>query len=135
LFYSSDSAKKIAFTAGVTSYNSTWNSGTLVFPVVIHNIGDGYNRHTGVFTAPTEGHYVFFVTVVEYDKQHLYVDIVLNGSSKVRAYGHSNAAYQTGANMVVLKLQRGDTVWVRLASGKGYWTHSVPLTTFSGFLL
>ncbi|XP_056016366.1 multimerin-2-like [Ostrea edulis] len=130
-----DLQKKVAFTAGVTSTSSTWNSGTLVFPVVINNIGGGYNPSTGVFTAPTEGHYVFFVTVVEYSTQYSRVDIVLNGSSKVRTIGDNNAAYQTGVNMVVLRLQQGDTVWIGHNSGKGYFTDSIPITTFSGFLL
>jgi hypothetical protein len=135
LFYLSDPSNKVAFTAGATSSSTTWNSGALVFPKVIHNIGGGYNPSTGVFTAPTEGHYVFFVTVVEYNQQYSRVDIVLNGTSKVRTLGDDNAAYQTGANMVVLQLQRGDTVWIRHASGKGYYTDSVPVTTFSGFRL
>jgi hypothetical protein len=125
----------VAFTAGVTSYSSTWNSGTLVFPKVIHNIGGGYNPSTGVFTAPTEGHYVFFVTVVEFSTLYSRVDIVLNGTSKVRTLGESDAAYQTGTNMTVLRLQRGDTVWIRYSYGKGYYTLSVPITTFSGFRL
>ncbi|XP_056003563.1 uncharacterized protein LOC125675420 [Ostrea edulis] len=129
-----DLKKKVAFTAGVTSSSTTWNSGTLVFPVVINNIGGGYNPSTGVFTAPTEGHYVFFVTVVEYSKQNIYVDIVLNGSSKVRTIGDASAGFQTGVNMAVLRLQQGDTVWIRYHAGKGYFTSNTPITTFSGFL-
>ncbi|XP_056015739.1 multimerin-2-like [Ostrea edulis] len=127
--------KKVAFTAGVTSASSTWNSGTLVFPVVINNVGGGYSPSTGVFTAPTEGHYVFFVAVVEYSSQDIRVDIVLNGYSKVRAIGYSSAGAQTGTNMAVLKLQQGYTVWIRHHGGKGYDTQSTPFTTFSGFLL
>ncbi|XP_056013616.1 uncharacterized protein LOC125674919 isoform X1 [Ostrea edulis] len=130
-----DLKKKVAFTAGVTSSSTTWNSGTLVFPAVINNIGGGYNPSTGIFTAPTDGHYVFFVTVVEYGKLDNRVDIVQNGSSKVRTLGYSDAAYQTGTNMAVLRLQQGDTVWIRLASGKGYYSNSIPMTTFSGFRL
>jgi hypothetical protein len=136
LFYSSALASnKVAFTAGVTSLNSTWKRGTLVFPAVIHNIRGGYNPNTGVFTAPTEGHYVFFVTVVEFDKQDSVFDLVLNGASKVRTYGSFKAPYQTGANMAVLRLEQGDRVWIRRAFGTGYFTHSIPMTTFSGFLL
>ena len=125
----------VAFTAGVTSSSSTWNSGTLIFDSVIVNVGNGYNPSTGVFTSPVAGTYVFYVTAVEYSKQYLQVDIVLNSVSKVKLLGEDDAGYQTGTNMVVLNLQKGDNVWVKHQYGKGYWTQSVPATTFTGFLI
>lgn len=130
-----DQNQEVAFTAAVTSLSTTWTSGTLIFDVVITNTGNGYNPSTGVFTSPISGTYVFYVSAVEYTSQHLAIDIVLNSVSKVRAYGHSSASYQTGTNMVVLELQKGDSVWVRFAGGKGYYTQGVPLTTFSGYLI
>ena len=130
-----DSKQRVAFTAGVTSGSSTWNSGTLVFDVVILNLGNGYNPSTGVFTSPVAGTYVFYVTAIEYNKQYLYADIVLNSVSKVKLVGDNTAGYQTGTNMVVLNLQKGDSVWVKHVSGQGYWSTSVPATTFSGFLI
>ena len=130
-----DPKQKVAFTAGVTSTSTTWNSGTLIFNMAILNVGNGYNPSTGVFTSPVAGTYVFYVTAVEYDKQYLQADIVLNSVSKVRTLGHSDASYQTGTNMVVLNLQKGDSVWVKHVSGKGYWSASVPATTFTGFLI
>ena len=128
-----DPKQNVGFTAGVTLDSTTWNSGTLIFNSVIVNVGNGYNPSTGVFTSPVAGTYVFYVTAVEYSNNGLYVDIVLNSVSKVRAYSHSSTAFQTGTNMVVLNLQKGDSVWVIHYSGKGFNTHSVPLTTFTGF--
>ena len=130
-----DPKQNVGFTAGVTTDGTTWNSGTLIFNSVILNIGTGYNPSTGVFTSPVAGTYVFYVTAVEYLKQHLNIEIVLNSLSKVRMMGNSDAAYQTGTNMVVLNLQMGDNVWVKHAYGKGYYTESVPTTTFTGFLI
>ena len=130
-----DPKQEVAFTAGVTSSSSTWNSGTLIFNSVILNVGNGYNPSTGVFTSPVAGTYVFYVTAVEYNKQYLKVDIVLNSVSKVRTIGYSDAAFQTGTNMVVLNLQKGDSVWVMYNDGTGYWTQTVPATTFTGFLI
>ena len=125
---------RIGFTAGVTSSSSSWNSGTLVFPKVITNEGNGYNPSNGVFTAPRAGVYVFFVNVQAYSTQIIYVDIVLNGASKVRTMAYTN--YDAGPNLAVLSLQTGDRVWVKHWSGQGYWTHSDgPITTFSGFLI
>ena len=130
---------RIGFTAGVTSSSSSWSSGTLVFPVVITNVGNGYNPSDGVFTALMAGVYVFFVNVQSYDHKYIYVDIVMNGSTKVRTMAYSyngHGYYEAGPNLAVLFLQTGDRVWVKHYSGEGYQSHSGgPITTFSGFLI
>jgi hypothetical protein len=133
-----DKPKKVAFTAAVTSSSSSWNSGTLVFPVVITNVGNAYNPSTGIFTAPTNGNYVFFVNVQSYGGNSIYVDIVLNGSRKVRTMVSSGSGEygDAGPNLVVLTLQKGDNVWIKHSGGTGYFTYlSSPVTTFSGFLI
>nr|XP_022291272.1 complement C1q-like protein 4 [Crassostrea virginica] len=134
-----DVSTRIAFTAGVTSSSSSWNSGTLVFPKVITNVGSGYNPSDGVFTAPMAGVYVFFVNVQGYSYQTIYVDIVLNGATKVRTMVWGNSPYtahSAGPNLAVLSLQTGDRVWVKYHAGQGYYTHGDgPITTFSGFLI
>ena len=125
---------RIGFTAGVTSSSNTWNSGTLVFPKVITNVGNGDNSSDGVFTAPRAGVYVFFVNVQGYSNNDVYVDIVLNGANKVRTMAQTN--YDAGPNLAVLSLQTGDRVWVKYHAGQGYYTYSdSPITTFSGFLI
>lgn len=131
-----DISRRIGFTASVSTKDTSWNSGTLVFPVIITNVGNGYNRSTGLFTAPIAGEYVFFVNVQSYITNTIYVDIVLNGLSKVRtmAYSDGNDRYEAGPNLAVLTLQKEDSVWVRYRSGQGYHSDG-HLTTFSGFLL
>ena len=129
---------RIGFTAGVTSSSSSWSSGTLVFPKVITNVGSGYNPSDGVFTAPRAGVYVFFVNVQSYNTKAIYVDIVLNGTLKVRTMAETSSSdhYDAGPNLAVLSLQTGDRVWVKHYSGQGYNTHTDgPITTFSGFLI
>nr|XP_022324117.1 multimerin-2-like [Crassostrea virginica] len=123
------------FTVGLTNYNGGWIGSILIFPHVVTNIGNGYNPTTGKFTASKKGTYVFFVTVNTESKNYIYLDIVHNGASKVRTMSHNTASYLTGSNMAVLELNKGDTVWVSRYDGKSYYSHSVPITTFSGFLL
>nr|XP_022291258.1 uncharacterized protein LOC111102700 isoform X2 [Crassostrea virginica] len=134
-----DMSTRIGFTAGITSSSSSWNSGTLVFPVVITNVGNGYNPTDGVFTAPMAGVYVFFVNVQSHGTQNIRVDIVLNGATKVRAMAYSTGGHgyiEAGPNLAVLSLQTGDRVWIKHNSGQGYYTESAgPITTFSGFLI
>ena len=89
------------------------------FNVIISNVGKGYNLSTGSFTAPINETYAFYVRALKYSIQYLGLEIVLNGVSKVRMIGDNRAAYQTGTNMVVLSLYRGDRVWVTHHRGKG----------------
>nr|XP_011427112.2 paramyosin isoform X2 [Crassostrea gigas] len=134
-----DNSNHHAFTAGISSRNSAWTGGTLVFPDVIYSEGTGYNPSTGIFTALTAGTYVFYVSVQSENKQEIRLDIVLNGSSKVRAMawssGSSSSIHQTGTNMVILHLQTGDSVLVRRYLGTGYYSDSAHVLTFSGFKL
>eukprot|EP00105_Crassostrea_gigas_P011435 XP_011427101.1 PREDICTED: uncharacterized protein LOC105328052 [Crassostrea gigas] len=135
-----DKSSHHAFTAGISSYNNDWTGNTLVFPVVIYSEGTGYNPSTGIFTAPTAGTYVFYVSVQSAHLKYIHLDIVLNGSIKVRAmawYGSGSSIniYQTGTNLVILHLQTGDRVWVKRGGGTGYYSTGAHQTTFSGFKL
>ncbi|XP_065927340.1 uncharacterized protein MCAP_0864-like [Magallana gigas] len=135
-----DESKHHAFSAGTSSSNSGWSGSTLVFSKVIYSEGTGYNPSTGIFTAPTAGTYVFYVSVQSAIQKNIYVDIVLNGSAKVRALawynsGNSIAIHQTGTNLVILHLQTGDRVWVKRGGGTGYYSDSAHITTFSGLKL
>jgi hypothetical protein len=112
--------RKVAFTAGVTSESTSWNSGTLVFPRVVYNVGGGYDPNTVVFTAPVDGHFVFFVNVQSYGTNQIHTYLVLNGTVKITTMAY-DANYSAGPNLAVLRLQKGDRVW--------------PITTFSGFLI
>lgn len=128
-------SKRVGFTASVSSTSTIWNSGTLVFPVVITNVGNRYNPSTGVFTAPTAGIYVFFVNVHGYSSNDMLTDIVLNGVKQVRTLSENNPNYNSaGPNLAVLTLQKEDTVWVKHYAGDGYVDNGHS-TTFSGFLL
>lgn len=131
----SEMKTSVGFTVGMTSTSRTWSGDIFVFPKVITNNGNGYDPSTGKFTAPLAATYVFFVHVNAHSSNHLYIDIVLNGSSQVRTMAHNSAQYRTGTNMAVLQLVKGDSVWVSRFSGQSYFTHSVPITTFSGFSL
>jgi hypothetical protein len=97
----------------------------------VYSIGGGYDPNTGVFTAPVHGHFVFFVNVQSYESNSIFTYLV--GKITTMAY---TGSFSAGPNLAVLRLQKGDTVWVKHISGTGYHTHSdAPITTFSGFLI
>ncbi|WAR11234.1 hypothetical protein MAR_036310 [Mya arenaria] len=59
--------EKIAFYASLSDdISKTTASAPLVFNNVITNIGGGYEPSTGLFTAPTNGLFVFSLTVRQY---------------------------------------------------------------------
>lgn len=133
-----DKGLNVAFTAGIESRDDSWSGSTLVFPHVIYNEGGGYNSNTGVFTALSAGTYVFYISVQSARQKYIYLDIMLNGSTKVRAMAYYDSGstigiHQTGTNLVVLPLQKADRVWVRRILGTGYWSDNGHITTFSGF--
>nr|XP_022295454.1 paramyosin-like [Crassostrea virginica] len=130
----------VAFTAGIPSHNYDWVGSTLVFPDVIYSEGKGYDSNTGVFTAPTEGTYLFYISTQSKYQKYIFLDIVLNGASKVRSMAHYTSGsaigiHQTGTNLVILYLTVGDRVWVKRADGTGYYSDSAHICTFSGIRL
>ena len=131
---------KIAFSAGIPSSDYDWVGSTLVFPDVIYSEGKGYDSNTGVFTAPTEGTYLFYISIQSAYQKNIFLDIVLNGSSKVRSMSYYNSGsnigiHQTGTNLVILYLTVGDRVWVKRGRGTGYFSNSGHICTFSGIRL
>ena len=135
-----DKKMNVAFTAGIPSSDYTWTGSTLVFPDVIYSEGKGYDSNTGVFTAPTEGTYLFYISIQSAYQKNIFLDIVLNGSIKVRSLAHYGSGstiniHQTGTNLVILYLTVGDRVWVKRAAGTGYYSDSSHICTFSGIRL
>ena len=108
---------------------------TLKFDYIITNIGDGYDPHTGIFTAPVGGVYSFFLTLMSvYGHPAIYLSINKDGAilDEVFAEGMLDN-YDQGSTEVTTHLQAGEQVWVRQESGNavrgGSWT------VFTGYLL
>jgi hypothetical protein len=55
----------VAFTARFTNYEITGlgQGQILKFDLIVSNQGNGYNRNTGEFTAPSAGTYAFYMNV------------------------------------------------------------------------
>lgn len=113
---------------------------TLIFGIVITNIGTHFNRYTGIFTAPIAGIYVFSYSITPDTSSYIPVEIVRNndvvGSSITRAYG----SYQhNAASTVVIQLSAGDVCFIRTSSSsvpsRNIYSDTYARSSFSGWLL
>ncbi|XDV25803.1 hypothetical protein PO909_029658 [Leuciscus waleckii] len=108
---------------------------TLTYRKVFTNIGNAYNPITGVFTAPLKGAYMFRVSVFGVGPTHAAASIYKNGEHLVSADAKQAKDYLNSSNGVVLILEVGDVVYVRLWSGNRIYDSYNSHNTFSGFLL
>jgi hypothetical protein len=133
----SDTGSKVAFTAGAPIRHTYTAGQTVIFNKVIYQVGGGYSPTTGVFTAPTDGLYLIFCTVVADYQQSFWAKIMINGSVKVgvMAYNYRSIdIYQSASNFVVHHLQKGERVWVQLDTGHSLYS-GIPDSTFSVTLI
>ncbi|KAI2644997.1 Complement C1q-like protein 4 [Labeo rohita] len=134
--------REIAFSTALLE-TSTQNVGpyttdiTLNYKVVFTNVGNAYNPNTGIFTAPLKGVYVFQISV--YGEGHpsypSSVYLIKNGQRVVMVHGQQASYAVTASKGVVLILEVGDVVFVRLWAGSRLQDNKNYHNTFSGYLL
>ena len=115
---------------------SVASQGTMVYDAVTTNIGNAYDKQTGIFTAPAAGTYVFFINCMSVDSSTEESYILVDGSAVGSCYSSKPRAMtsEQGGTLTTVHLTAGQRVWVRILQNaenvRGYrWN------TFSGFLL
>ncbi|KAK7149237.1 hypothetical protein R3I94_008759 [Phoxinus phoxinus] len=109
---------------------------TLTYRNVFTNIGNAYNPITGIFTAPLKGAYMFRVSIFGHGgATAASASIYKNGERTVAAHDVQAQDRLNSSNGVVLILEVGDVVYVRLWSGTRIYDSENNHSTFSGFLL
>ncbi|KAG7314354.1 hypothetical protein KOW79_021657 [Hemibagrus wyckioides] len=131
---------KVAFSAGLPAgQNGPFNTETtLVYSKVISNIGGAYNPYTGVFTAPVRGVYYIRFTAAAYSSNNHNMGVHLyKNSQQVMHLGEydkdGTARHVSGA--LVLELDAGDVVYLRLLTNYALYDDTLLRNTFSGFLI
>ncbi|XP_069128540.1 involucrin-like [Argopecten irradians] len=132
------STNNIAFHAMLAhDINHLGNSAELRFDRIITNIGGSYSSNTGTFTCSQDGLYVFSWALFV-DSLYVYTDIVRNGNvigSSLAGNGSGDKA-GAGRGLVVVYLNAGDEVWIRIqeeANGGVTIDSQRGITEFSGF--
>uniref|UniRef100_A0A3Q2Q465 Cerebellin 10 n=1 Tax=Fundulus heteroclitus TaxID=8078 RepID=A0A3Q2Q465_FUNHE len=142
--FCSFSALKVAFSASLLAEGSgsigpyaTFVG--LVFRHVITNVGDAYNSHTGIFTAPVAGVYRFEWYIGVQSKKQTAVALVKNNQRVFTALegeeDGSSTSFSSASNAATLLLNAGDVIFVRLWPKYVVFDNENHLCTFSGHLL
>ncbi|XDV25798.1 hypothetical protein PO909_029654 [Leuciscus waleckii] len=133
--------REIAFSAGLMKSDSGNYIGpftteiTLTYRNVFTNIGNAYNPITGIFKAPLKGAYMFRISVFGIGPTSATASIYKNGERLVIADAYQAKDHLNSSNGVVLILEVGDVVYVRLWPNTRIYDSENNHNTFSGFLL
>ncbi|VDI77694.1 Hypothetical predicted protein [Mytilus galloprovincialis] len=127
-------SNKVAFHARLTPDVTLGSAQTVIFDHVITNIGKAYNLHTGHFTAPFNGIYVFACTFLQTGGTTVNLQMVNNSSEISRGHAASGAGVAGSMNAVIY-MKKGDVVKVRHYPGYGSQTINGNWSYFTGYLL
>ncbi|XP_062828572.1 complement C1q tumor necrosis factor-related protein 3 isoform X3 [Anolis carolinensis] len=126
---------QVAFMASMATHFSNQNSG-IIFSSVETNVGNFFDVMTGRFGAPVNGVYFFTFNMMKHeDVEEVYVYLMHNGNTVFSLYSYeSKGKTDSSSNSAVLKLAKGDEVWLRMGNGALHGDHQ-RFSTFAGFLL
>uniref|UniRef100_A0A8C5DLE7 C1q domain-containing protein n=1 Tax=Gouania willdenowi TaxID=441366 RepID=A0A8C5DLE7_GOUWI len=132
---------KVAFSTSLlasgSGYTGPFNTDTnLIFKNVYENLGNAYNPHTGLFTAPVRGVYHFEFYIHGTSKYYSGAFLVKNGQQICMAFDSTSSGRTAASNGATLLLEVGDVVFLRLWVNSwiyddAFYNHN----TFSGHLL
>ena len=104
---------KVAFNAYTTSNGNYGVDQVVKFPNVLLNEGGGYDKNTGVFTAPVGGLYQFSVHICNHPRHYMVVAIV-HGDTKIAITAeYENTNESCSSVMAPLIMKKGERVHIK----------------------
>ena len=122
----------VAFTAVL---GRDWNNipayQTIVFDHVVTNYGNSYNPANGMFTAPSQGLYLFTWNLFTVDGGGIGTELTQNGNPRIESFLRGTGPTQYNAHgSGILDLAAGDKVYLRCDEAHGKL--NALKTTFTG---
>ncbi|XP_031318496.1 complement C1q-like protein 4 [Camelus dromedarius] len=127
---------RIAFYAGLRRPHEGYE--VLRFDDVVTNVGNAYEAASGKFTCPMSGVYFFAYHVLMRggDGTSMWADLMKNGQVRASAIAQdADQNYDYASNSVILHLDVGDEVFIKLDGGKVHGGNTNKYSTFSGFII
>ncbi|KAM9292225.1 complement C1q-like protein 2 [Gastrophryne carolinensis] len=129
-------APRVAFYVGLKSPHEGYE--LLKFDDVVTNLGAQYDPSSGKFTCQTPGTYYFTYHILMRggDGTSMWADLCRNGQVRASAIAQdADQNYDYASNSVVLHLDAGDEIYIKLDGGKAHGGNNNKYSTFSGFIL
>ena len=115
----------------------------LVFDEIVTNVGNAYNKFTGVFAVPITGLYVLTVTLSGSPSSQVPLEFVRNndvlGSIQLFSASISVDTNPTVSTTIVVSLTKGDSCFLRTSSkyttNGGIYSTDLSRSSFAGWLI
>ncbi|XP_051990339.1 complement C1q-like protein 3 [Xyrauchen texanus] len=127
---------KIAFYAGLKKQHEGYE--VLKFDDVVTNLGNHYDPSNGKFTCSIPGIYFFVYHVLMRggDGTSMWADLCKNNQVRASAIAQdADQNYDYASNSVILHLEPGDEIYIKLDGGKAHGGNNNKYSTFSGFMV
>ncbi|XP_062874978.1 C1q-related factor [Trichomycterus rosablanca] len=127
---------RVAFYAGLKNPHEGYE--ILKFDDVVTNLGNNYDGASGKFICSVPGTYFFIYHVLMRggDGTSMWADLCKNGQVKASAIAQdADQNYDYASNSVILHLDAGDEIYIKLDGGKAHGGNNNKYSTFSGFIL
>ena len=110
-------------------------TGTITFNKVVSNVGNHFTPSSGIFKAPKNGLYSFWLSATTYARADTHVDVLVNGKVWSQMHAHIADDHKVGVNhSFQLRLKPNDVVQLQVSVGSLYISGEPTLIIFSGQL-
>ncbi|XP_027605763.1 C1q-related factor-like [Pipra filicauda] len=126
---------RVAFHAGLKNPHEGYE--VLKFDDVVTNLGNSYDAALGKFTCAIPGTYfTYHVLMRGSDGTSMWADLCKNGQVLASAIAQNvDQNYDYSSNSVILHLDVGDEVFIKLDGGKAHGSNNNKYSTCSSFII